>query len=328
MILAGDIGGTNSRLAIFDDHLQKVEERIFKNAGRPSLIDIVDEFVRSVTHPIDRACFAVAGPVSEGKVTMNNLSWHIEEGQLAKDLKIEKALLINDLRGHAEGIAVLGQDKFITLWAGRPVRGGGRAVVAAGTGLGEAGLAYDAKTGRYLSYPTEGGHTDFSPTNDEEDTLFRYLRTRFKRVYWELMLSGRGLRNLYDFYCATGKFSKKDELPDQPAWAGAGPSPADISSAGVSGSSPVAVAALEFFVRLYGAEAGNFGLKTLATAGIYLGGGIAPRIAEKFKHPDFLKALQSKGSDKIEEVMKAIPVHIINFELSGLYGAANYARHM
>jgi glucokinase len=328
MILAGDIGGTNSRLAVFDDKLEKVEERIFKNAGRPSLIDIVHEFVKSVTHPIDRACFAVAGPVAEGKVTMNNLNWHIEEVQLAQDLKVQKALLINDLRGHAEGIAVLPADKFITLSAGQPVRGGGRAVIAAGTGLGEAGLAFDSKTGRYLSYPTEGGHTDFSPTNDEEDSLFRYLHNRFKRVYWELMLSGRGLRNLYDFYCSTGKFTRKDEIPEQPAWGGAGPSPADISAAGLSGASPVAVAALEFFVRLYGAEAGNFALKTLATAGVYLGGGIAPRIAEKLKSPDFLTAFHSKGSDLMEQVMKRMPVHIINFELCGLYGAANYARHM
>jgi glucokinase len=313
---------------VFDEKLEKVEEKIFKNAGRASLQEIILEFIKPLKESIDRACFAVAGPVTEGKVTMNNLSWHIEENQLAADLKIKKAYLINDLRGHAEGIAVLPSDKFITLFAGNPVRGGGRAVIAAGTGLGEAGLAYDARTGRYLSYATEGGHSDFSPTNDEEESLFDYLHHRFRHVYWELVLSGRGLRNLYDFYCASGKFAKTDELPEQVTWAGAGPTPADISAAGLSGASPVAVAALEFFVRLYGAEAGNFALKSLATAGVYLGGGIAPKIAEKLKHPDFLKAFQGKGSDKMEMVMKEIPVHIINFELCGLYGAANYARHM
>jgi glucokinase len=328
MILAGDIGGTNSRLAVFDEKLEKVEEKIFKNAGRASLQEIILEFIKPLKEPIDRACFAVAGPVTEGKVFMNNLSWQMEEGQLAADLKVKKVFLINDLRGHAEGIAVLPSDKFITLFAGTPIRGGGRAVIAAGTGLGEAGLAYDARTGRYLSYATEGGHSDFSPTNEEEESLFDYLHHRFRHVYWELVLSGRGLRNLYDFYCASGRFTKTDELSEQVAWAGAGPTPADISAAGLSGASPVAVAALEFFVRLYGAEAGNFALKSLATAGVYLGGGIAPKIAEKLKHPDFLKAFQGKGSDKMEMVMKKIPVHIINFELCGLYGAANYARHM
>jgi len=328
MILAGDVGGTNSRLAIFDWDLNKVEEQVFKNAGRPSLQGIIAEFLKPFSHPIDRACFAVAGPVAQGQVTMINLSWHLEERQLSEELKIPLVTLINDLRGHAEGIAVLSADKFITLTPGQPVVGGGRAVIAAGTGLGEAGLAYDSKTKRYLSFPTEGGHSDFSPTNDEQDALMKFMRTRTPRVYWEMVLSGRGMRNLYDFYVAGGRFKKSEEIADKPEWKGAGPTPADISAAGLSGSSPVAVAALELFARLYGAEAGNFALKTLATSGVYLGGGIAPRIAAKLKSPDVLAAFQQKGSDKMEAVMKQIPLHIINFELCGLYGAANYARHL
>jgi glucokinase len=327
MILAGDIGGTNSRLAVFDSDLRKIEEKVFKNAGRGSLQEIIAEFRKPFDHPLDRACFAVAGPVAEGHVTMINLSWHLDERELSKQLNIPRVMLINDLRGHAEGIEVLSPDQFITLHAGQPVRGGGRAVIAAGTGLGEAGLAFDAKTGRYLSFATEGGHSDFSATNDEEDALMRFLRGRVKHVYWELVLSGRGIRNLYDFYCQTGQFNKSDELPDKPEWAGAGPSPKDISDAGLTGTSAVAVAAMDLFAKLYGAEAGNFALKTLATAGVYLGGGIAPKIAAKLKDPAVLAAFQGKGSDKMEAVMKQIPFHIINFELCGLYGAANYARH-
>lgn len=163
--------------------------------------------------------------------------------------------------------------------------------------------------------------------DEEQDELLLYMQHKNKRVFWELVLSGRGLRNLYDFYIATGKFKKSDELPEQPAWEGKGPTPADISNAGLAGTSPVAVAALELFARLYGSEAGNFALKTLATAGVYLGGGIAPKIAEKLKRPDVLASFHNKGSDLMETVLQKIPLHIINFELCGLYGAANYARH-
>jgi glucokinase len=328
MILAGDIGGTNSRLAVFDEQLQKVQEQVYKNAARPSLQGIIAEFLGTSNYAIDRACFAVAGPVAQGQVTMINLSWHLEEKALAQELKIPRVTLINDLRGHAEGIEVLKPDQIITVFAGQPVAGGARAVIAAGTGLGEAGLAFDAKTGRYLSFATEGGHSDFSPTNDEEDALLKFMRGRVKHVYWEMVLSGRGLRNLYDFYCAAGKFRKADELPEKPEWKGAGPTPPEISDAALKNTSPVAVAAVELFCRLYGAEAGNFALKTLATNGVYLGGGIAPRFAEKLKSPAVLAAFQGKGSEKMQAVMKQIPLHIINFELCGLYGAANYARHL
>jgi len=332
MILAGDIGGTNSRLAVFDSDFNKVEEKVYKNAGRSSLQGIVAEFRATFSHPIERACFAVAGPVSEGKVTLTNLSWHLEEKQLAEELKVASVGLINDLMGHAEGIEVLSPDKFITLNAGRTVPSGQRAVIAAGTGLGEAGLFFDAKTGRYRSFPSEGGHADFSPTNEEEDALLHFLRSKLKHVYWEAVLSGRGLRNLYDFYCAGGKFSKSDELPDKPTGegggAGAGPSPADISQAGLSGSSRIAVAALELFVRLYGAEAGNLALTMLSTGGVYLGGGIAPRIVTKLQSPQFLNAFWAKSTEKLETLMKQFPIHVINFDLGGLYGAANYARHL
>jgi glucokinase len=320
MILAGDIGGTNSRLAIFDEQLNLVSEKAYLNEGRGGLKEIVIEFRSMFDHPVDRACFAAAGAVTDGRVTMNNLNWSLDEKQLAADLGIPRVTIINDLRGHAEGIEVLPPDKFITVYEGRPMRTGGRAIIAAGTGLGEAGLAFDSRTGRYLSFPTEGGASDFSPTNEEEDGLLQFLRKRNKRVFWELVLSGRGLRNLYDFYCQSGRFESKDFLPSDPT-------PADISAAGLAGTSAVAVAALDLFARLYGAEAGNLAVKTLATGGLYLGGGIAGKIAAKLKQPPFLKAFQSKGTDKMEAVMKLIPIKIVNFDLSGLYGAGNYARH-
>ena len=154
------------------------------------------------------------------------------------------------------------------------------------------------------------------------------LRPRLKHVHWEGVLSGPGLRNLYDFFCQTGQFTKKDELPDKPEYNGKGPTPADVSAAGLSGASKVAAAALDLFVSLYGAEAGNVALKMLATGGVYLGGGIAPRIAAKLTHPAFLDSFHSKSTDKLTTMLKKIPVHVINFDMCGLYGAANYARHM
>jgi glucokinase len=328
MILAGDIGGTNTRLAIFDPQLNCLAQKVFPNLGRASLQEIVAEFRKPLGHAIDRACFAVAGPVAEGKVTLTNLSWHLEEKALAGELNIPLVGLINDLMGHAEGIEVLTAERFVTLHEGRPALGGQRAVIAAGTGLGEAGLFFDSKTNRYRAFPSEGGHCDFSPTNEEEDALLHFLRGRMKHVYWEAVLSGKGLRNLYDFYCASGQFAKKDELPTRPEYGAVGPGPADVSGAGMAGTSPVAVAALELFVRLYGAEAGNLALKMLATGGIYVGGGIAPRIIAKLKSPQFMTAFQAKSTEKLETLMKQIPVHVINFDLSGLHGAANYARHM
>ena len=328
MILAGDIGGTNSRLAIFNDDLGLVDQHVYLNAGRTSFPDIVREFIGKQKYPIDKACFAVAGPVSDGRVTLTNLSWHLEEETLAAELKIGKVGLINDLMGHAEGIATLSPDKLICLQKGEPSQRGGRAVIAAGTGLVEAGLFYDAVAGVYRAFPTEGGHADFSPRNELEDQLLLFLRKKSPRVFWEMALSGPGLRNLYDFLKSTGKFAKSDELPDKPEYDGKGPKPADISGAGMAGTSVLAVAALEMFVTLYGAEAGNLALKTLATGGVYLGGGIAPRILAKLQSDRFLDAFRAKSTDKLAAMMRKIPVYVINFELCGLYGAANYASRL
>jgi len=328
MILAGDIGGTNSRLAIFDERMQRVYEKEFKNAGRVSLEEIVLEFLDGKSWGVDRACFAVAGPVSEGKVYMTNVNWHLEEATLASELKIAKVGLINDLMGHAEGIELLPPDKLITLNAGRAARGGTRGVIAAGTGLGEAGLFYDNRIGKYRAFPTEAGHSDLSSRNELEDAVLKFLRPKWKHVFWELVLSGRGLRNLYDFYISTGQFAKKDELPDKPEYEGKGPTPADISAAAMNGSSAVAAAAMDLFVTFYGAEAGNMALRLLATGGVYLGGGIAPKIVAKLRQPRFFEAFCAKSVDKYKDLIANIPIHIIDFELSGLYGAANYASRL
>jgi glucokinase len=163
MILAGDIGGTNSRLAVFDAHCKKLDEDTIKNAGRTNLTDVVKEFLKKhTTHKIDRACFGVAGPVADGKVKLTNLNWQLDEHSLAQELSIPKVALINDLVAHAEGIELLRPTDVVTLHEGEPVPRGNRAVIAAGTGLGEAGLVFDPDINGYRAFASEGGHSDFA----------------------------------------------------------------------------------------------------------------------------------------------------------------------
>jgi glucokinase len=323
LILAGDIGGTNSRLAVFDQDLQKIEEKVYPNAGRSSLQEIVQEYTRGLSYHFDRACFGVAGPVAEGKVALTNLSWQLDEQSLATDLKVPRVGLINDLVAHAESIEVLKPEHFITLREGDPVPGGGRGIIAAGTGLGEAGLFFDSKINRYRAWPSEGGHSDFAPQDEEQERLLKFLRGKLGRVSWESVLSGPGLKNVYDFVCSTSQFPKSDQLSMPEV------KPADVTDAGLKGTSRAAAKALDLFIALYGAEAGNLALKALANNGLYVGGGIAPRIIEKLRNgPAFLQSFDAKSVPKIQGILSKFPVRVINFDLGALYGAANYASRL
>lgn len=322
MILAGDIGGTNSRLAVFDMQMNKLHEHTYKNAGRGGLAEVVAAFMTGHAHAVDRACFAVAGPVSEGRVKLTNLSWELDERELAGRFRIERFALINDLMGHAEGIEVLTPERVVTLSEGVPVPDGNRAIIAAGTGLGEAGLYFDRKSGRHKSFASEGGHCDFAPRDDREDALLAFLREKIGGpVSFENILSGRGLRNLYDFVLTLPQFAGA-RLP-QPD-----PQPADVTAAALDGSNPAAVEAMTMFVSIYGQEAGHLALKMLATSGVYIGGGIAPKILSALKQPAFLDSFRRHSVPKMQHMLANIPVKVINFEMNGLYGAANYARSL
>ncbi len=320
MILAGDIGGTNSRLAVFDLQMNKLHEHVYKNAGRDDLSAIVREFLAGSSHKIERGCFAVAGPVSMGKVTLTNLSWQLDEQALASQLGITKFALVNDLVGHAEGIEVLTAERVVTLHPGEAVPDGNRAIIAAGTGLGEAGLVFDRRTNKYRSFASEGGHCDYAPRNEREDQLLKFLRGKFGNVSFETVLSGKGLRNLYDFVVTLSEFAGH-KLPGDPL-------PADITAAALSNSNPAAVEAMKMFVSIYGQEAGNLALKTLATGGLYIGGGIAPKILAAMKQPAFLESFRNHSVPKVQQTLAKIPVHVITFEMNGLYGAGNYARSL
>lgn len=326
MILAGDIGGTNSRLAIFDADLREVHEAVTKNAGQPGLAQIVRQFLDGappeLVKQIRTACFGVAGPVAGGKVALTNLAWQLDEILLAKDLGLERVALINDLVAHAEGIELLKPDQLVTINRGEMIRGGNRAIIAAGTGLGEAGLFYSTELGGFRAFASEGGHCDFAPRSDREIALLKFLEEKNICATWETVLSGPGLKNIYDFLISPGQLGMTAALQS------ADVRPSDITAAAMAGTNRACVEAMNMFVNFYAAEAGNLALKLLSVGGMYLGGGIATHIVERLKSPDFMQTFTSKGPDKLRPMLQRIPVHIVNFELNGLFGAANVARRL
>jgi glucokinase len=324
MILAGDIGGTNSRLGLFDDQRKVLYQASKKNAGRSSLQDVVREFLREVhsTGTIDRACFGVAGPVAGGKVTLTNLNWHLEEKSLAAELKIPKVALINDMVAHAEGVELLGPEHLIELNEGNPVSSGNRAIIAAGTGLGEAGLPWEPQLNGYRAMASEGGHADFAPRTDQQIQLLRFLLDKLGSVSWENILSGPGTRHIYDFLISPGQLGSAAALPNPD------PAPADITVAGMQKSNAAAIAALDLFADIYAAEAGNLALRFLANNGLYIGGGIAMKMLDYLRKPAFLQRFAERGPAKLREMLKEIPIHVINFDLGALFGAANFASRL
>jgi glucokinase len=321
MILAGDIGGTNTRLALFNlerGRLQTVSAVTFRSREHASLNEIVAKFVSSQKLPIERASFGIAGPIKNGRCEATNLAWVVDGRQLAAQLNIESVVLINDLEANAYGIAELESTDFVVLNKGAPDAQGNAAIISAGTGLGEAGLFWDGK--RHRPFACEGGHTDFAPRNELEIDLLRYLLKRFSRVSYERAVSGPGLINIYDFLRDTGRGQESPRIVEEmrqqnPA--------AVISKEALDGTCPLSVQALELFVSLYGAEAGNLGLKIMSTGGLFIGGGIAPKILPKLTGPLFMEAFITKG--RMGPLLKAMPVRVILNEKTALLGAARCA---
>jgi glucokinase len=321
MILAGDIGGTNARLAFFDvmnGHFRLVSASVFPSREYAGLDQIVSKFVEtSNLHP-DAACFGVPGPVRSGRVETSNLPWVIESARLADELNLKKAVLINDLEANAWGIATLGPDDVVSLnqVKGNPV--GNQVVISAGTGLGEAGMYWDGS--QYRIFATEGGHSDFAPRNELEIELFRYLSGRYGHVSYERIVSGPGLVNVFHFLRDTGRGTEPEWLTDQMAHADPA---AAISRAALDGACGLCEQALDLFVSVFAAEAGNLALKVLSTGGVYLGGGIAPKMVAKLSGPLFMHAFVGKG--RMQPLLEAIPVKVITNDKTALMGAARCA---
>ena len=315
MLLAADIGGTNARVALFErgDSSPRVIEKYRTSAwdGVPALLA---EFIAKYPTNLTGACVAVAGPVHDGRADVINLPWPVEADRIARALRLPEVALVNDLEANARGVAVLGPDDLFPLHTGDPAAAGNRVVVSAGTGLGEAALVWNGD--RFTAIAGEGGHTDFAPRSDEEIGLFRYLAADYGHVSYERVCSGSGLVNIHRYLRNGGRSSWHES--EAPA-----PSPAAIVAEAARDPLCLSAKALDMFMSIYGARAGNVALSFMATGGVYLGGGIAPRIVDKLASGSFMRAFADKG--RLSPLLSRIPVFVILDDLTALRGAAEIA---
>jgi glucokinase len=332
MLLAGDIGGTKTTLAVYPRGTslpRSFLEETFPSGHYPSLEAIIDQFLSDVKlpDPIERACFGVAGPVVNGRATVTNLPWIMQESQLERSLHIQSVRLINDLEAIANAVPLLGGADVSTLNQGSAVPHGAIAVIAPGTGLGEAFLTWDGS--QYRAHTSEGGHADFAPADELEIELLRYLLPRYQHISFERVCSGKGIPNIYNFLKETGRAKEPPALSERLA-AADDPTPIIFDSA-LRADAPddISIETLDIFVSILGAEAGNLVLKVLATGGVYLGGGIPPRILSLLEKGRFMQAYQRKG--RFAELLSGVPIHVILNPKVALLGAAraglaNYER--
>ncbi len=325
MLLAGDIGGTKTVLSLFSADTgpnTSLTQKTYSSTHYPSLELMIREFLQTVDAPIENACFAVAGPVFAGRAQITNLPWVIDAGQLQTAFGWGNVHLINDLEAVAYAIPILAPTDVYTLSAGKPIPGGNISVLAPGTGLGEAYLTY--ADGRYMAHASEGSHASFAPRDALQIGLLQYLYAKgFEHVSYERVCSGGlGFPLLYAYLKDTG-------YAEEPAWlaerlaASDDPTPILMAAAlDEETPCPLCQAALALFVSILGSEAGNHALKIMATGGIYLGGGIPPRILSKLEAPAFLNALRQKG--RFQAMLTNFPVHVILNSQAGLIGAAAF----
>ncbi len=332
MILAGDVGGTKVHLALYNfagGRLSAVREQKFPANEYATLDEVVRAFLalgseeetRGEKAQIAAACFGCPGPVRDGRLKLTNLPWTLDARELQRSLGIEHIFLINDLEANGFGIPELAPEKIFTLHEGDPHAVGHRGLVSAGTGLGEALLIWDGKVRQHVPLPSEGGHCDFAPRNDREIALLQYLQRTLKgRVSFERVVSGLGIKNVYAFL-------RDDQKMDEPGWLHERMAVEDpnavIGECAENGSSEICLETLRIFASAFGAEAGNVALKVLAMGGIYLGGGIAPKILKTMQDGQFLQAFLDKG--RLSPLLESIPVRIILDETTALLGAAAYA---
>jgi glucokinase len=321
MILAGDVGGTKVDLALYDfinGKLEYTRDKVYKAKDYPGLEVIVKEFLGA--DQVTAACFGVPGPVRDGRLRLTNLPWTLDSRQLSSGLGIEHVFLINDLEANGYGIAELTPDQIFTLSEGDSGQTGNRALIAAGTGLGQSLLIWNGHI--HVPYPSEGGHADYAPRNEDEIDLLRFLKEKYNgRVSFERVVAGMGLTSIYQFL-------RDVRGMEEPAWlaekiAKASDPNSVITENALSAKSEICEKALDMFVSAYGAEAGNLALKVLSVGGLYVGGGIAPRIIEKLKDGTFIKAFTDKG--RLSQLLINMPVRVILESRAALMGAAAYA---
>ncbi|BFU95076.1 MAG: Glucokinase [Nitrospira sp.] len=351
MILAGDIGGTKTHLALFEwkaERTEPIRTESFPSKEYASLEEILEEFLiprtpstahheteapsaasgeQPVPSPLPEpariaaACFGVAGPVIQNHSSTTNLPWVLDGGALAKRFDIPVVRLLNDLEATAHGILLLRPEELHTLNAGiPPTHRQAIALIAAGTGLGESILFWDGT--RYRPMPSEGGHADFAPNNDNEIELLRHVRSHYLHVSYERVVSGPGIHTIYEYL--------RDTKRNEPTWLAekiaAGDPAAEIAAAGLKGQAEIAKQTLDMFASIFGAEAGNLALKAMALNGVYVGGGIAPKLLPKLTDGTFMRAFSNKG--RYKRLMSTIPVYIVLNDRTGLIGAAATAARL
>jgi glucokinase len=321
VILAGDIGGTSARLAFFElegGRLRARKAGKYASRDHEGLAGMVRAFIGGDKASIEVAAFGIPGPVREGEVITPNLPWIVRGAELAAEIGVDAVSLLNDLEANAWGLAMLEAGSLAPISAGAPDATGNVAVVSAGTGLGEAAAVW---CGRELRpFAGEGGHADFAPRDGLEAELWHYLHKRIGHVSWERVVSGPGLYTLYEFLRDSGRGTELARIREELR---VGDPAAVISRAALEGRCELSSRALDLFASLYAAEAGNFALKVLATGGVYLGGGIAPKILARLRGPGFMRSFSDKGW--LQEFLERIPVWVILDDETALLGAARYA---
>lgn len=328
-VLAGDVGGTHARLAIFEvteGRRTVLRETVFSSGDYEGLEPIVREFLRKAGGSVSSACLGVACPLEEGVCRFSNLEWEIIVDGLGERVGIPRVRIINDLEAAGYGVLELEPKDLVTLQKGVPSEGGPMALIGAGTGLGQGFLVRDQE--RYTVHASEGGHADFAATDPTQWRLRQYLRLRYGHVSCERVISGQGLEDAYDF------LRDSREIPEDEAVGRElrvlrkeGEDAAEaISHHALAGSDPLSAAAMEIFLRAFGAQAGNLALTVRATAGVFIVGGIAPKILPKLKDGPFLEAFRSKG--RLTELMGKIPVRVVVNDSVGLLGAAAVAERL
>ncbi|QSZ41931.1 glucokinase [Sulfurimonas aquatica] len=323
MIIAGDIGGTKTNLGIYkviDGVLELQAQSQYSSKDYSTFIEIISVFMKENSMPlIKSACFGVAGPVIDGRCKTTNLPWDIKTLELQNHLKTQNVNLLNDVEATAYGMLYLKDDEFVDLNPEGSVVNANRCVIAAGTGLGEAILYFNGN--KYHPIGSEGGHTDFAPLTEQQDELLKWLRNHYpKHVSYERILSGAGIFALYEFLLESGyapqpaKMLNIEEGRDKSAM---------ISECALEDNDPLCVETLLLFSEIYGAEAGNLALKSMSLGGVYIGGGIAPKILPILKHESFLNAFVSKG--RFEEMLRSMAIKISLNQETALLGAAHFA---
>ena len=321
MILAGDIGGTKTNLAYYTvegDRLVPSLMKSYPSHDFRSLNEVLRVLQREHPVKITAAAFGIAGPIVDGKSKMTNLGWDVDGKEIAAELRLKSVGLLNDLEATAYGTLRLAEGEKVVLQKGTAQPHRAIAVIAAGTGLGEGGLVWDGI--RYRAIPSEGGHTDFAPRNALEIELLQFLLTKYERVSYERIVAGPGMVNLYEFFRHRSSAPEPPWLTEQMATTDPA---AAVSRAGMESSDQVCVQVLELFVSLYGAEAGNLALKLLATGGVFVGGGIAPKILSKLKQGVFVDSFVRKG--RYQSLLESIPIQVVLNDKTALMGAAHYA---